>query len=255
MVLLYLFEISCGRNVRFATTSFYTCGKKDVIRPIPAPPLQPRPALRAAFTIEKPSTLTGFLFPAFTDRNTDIHSILYYSRNPDELNAEFARLLLGCELPLSASSQKETFNMLVAETLQNECTYETVKTIHQSLNGLLEERKDDPQPPALDKNDVKRLLLENGATQETLEHFDEEFEQAGGNSQTELYVSNVVNTRKFEIKTPNIVIQVKPECADLIETRIIDGRPCFVIPAGDDVEVNGISVRAPRADSGDSQAE
>lgn len=199
--------------------------------------------------------VTGFLFPAFTDRNTDIHSILYYSRNPDELNAEFARLLLGCELPLSASSQKETFNMLVAETLQNECTYETVKTIHQSLNGLLEERKDDPQPPALDKNDVKRLLLENGATQETLEHFDEEFEQAGGNSQTELYVSNVVNTRKFEIKTPNIVIQVKPECADLIETRIIDGRPCFVIPAGDDVEVNGISVRAPRADSGDSQAE
>ena len=58
VVLLYLFEISCGRNVRFATTSFYTCGKKDVIRPIPAPPLQPRPALRAAFTIEKPSTLT-----------------------------------------------------------------------------------------------------------------------------------------------------------------------------------------------------
>ena len=58
VVLLYLFEISCGRNVRFAATSFYTCGKKEAIRPIPAPPLQPRPALRAAFTIEKPSTLT-----------------------------------------------------------------------------------------------------------------------------------------------------------------------------------------------------
>ena len=58
VVLLYLFEISCGRNVRFAATSFYTHGKKEVIRPIPAPPLQPRPALRAAFTIEKPSTLT-----------------------------------------------------------------------------------------------------------------------------------------------------------------------------------------------------
>ena len=57
-VLLYLFEVSCCRNVRFAATSFYTCGKKEVIRPIPAPPLQPRPALRAAFTIEKPSTLT-----------------------------------------------------------------------------------------------------------------------------------------------------------------------------------------------------
>ena len=193
--------------------------------------------------------VTGFLFPAFTDRNTDIHSILYYSKNPDELNAEFAHLLLGCELPLTASSQKETFNALVADTLQSECTYETVKTIHQALNGLLEERKDDPEPPALDKNDVKRLLSENGATEETLEHFDEEFEQAGGSSQTALYVSNVVNRRRFEIKTPNIVIQVKPECADLIETRMLDGRPYFVIPADDSVEVNGIPVRAPHSDN------
>lgn len=186
--------------------------------------------------------VTGFLFPAFTDRNTDIHSVLYYSKNPEELNAEFARLLLGCELPLTASSQKEAFNTLISETLQGECTYETVKTIHQELNGLLDERKDDPNPPALDKNDVKRLLAANGATEETLEHFDEEFEQSGGNNQTSLYVSNVVNRRKFEIKTPNIVISVKPECADLIETRMLEGRPYFVIPADDSVEVNGIPV-------------
>lgn len=186
--------------------------------------------------------VTGFLFPAFTDRNTDIHSVLYYSKNPEELNADFARLLLGCELPLSASSQKEAFNTLISETLQNECTYETVRTIHQELNDLLDERKDDPNPPALDKNDVKRLLMENGATEATLEHFDDEFEQSGGNNQTALYVSNVINRRKFEIRTPNIVISVKPECADLVETRMLDGRPYFVIPADDSVEVNGIPV-------------
>lgn len=186
--------------------------------------------------------VTGFLFPAFTDRNTDIHSVLYYSKNPEELNADFARLLLGCELPLSASSQKEAFNTLISETLQNECTYETVRTIHQELNDLLDERKDDPNPPALDKNDVKRLLMENGATEETLEHFDDEFEQSGGNNQTALYVSNVINRRKFEIRTPNIVISVKPECSDLVETRMLDGRPYFVIPADDSVEVNGIPV-------------
>ncbi len=188
--------------------------------------------------------VTGFLFPAFNGRNTDIHSLLYYSKNPDELNAEFARLLLGCEPPLAAVSQKETFNTLVAQTLQEDCTYETVKTIHETLNGMLEERKDDPEPVALDKNDMKRLLYESGAAEDTLEHFDEEFGQAGGGSQAELYVSNVVNARKFEICTPDITIQVKPGRADLIETRIIDGRPYFVIPADGSVEVNGIPVRA-----------
>ncbi|MCD7814981.1 MAG: DUF4317 domain-containing protein [Lachnospiraceae bacterium] len=187
--------------------------------------------------------VTGFLFPAFTDRNTDIHSLLYYSKNPDELNAGFARELLGCELPLSAGSQKDTFNALVADTLNDSCTYETVKNIHASLNELLEEHKDDPNPVLLDKGDVRRLLSQSGADDETLEHFDEEFEQASGSTQTELYVTNVANTRKFEIKTPNIVISVKPECADLIETQMIDGRLCFVIPMDDSVEVNGIPVK------------
>ncbi|MCD8073636.1 MAG: DUF4317 domain-containing protein [Lachnospiraceae bacterium] len=187
--------------------------------------------------------VTGFLFPAFTDRNTDIHSLLYYSKNPDELNAGFARELLGCELPLSAGSQKDTFNALVADTLNDSCTYETVKNIHASLNELLEEHKDDPNPVLLDKGDVRRLLSQSGADDETLEHFDEEFEQASGSTQAELYVTNVANTRKFEIKTPNIVISVKPECADLIETQMIDGRLCFVIPMDDSVEVNGIPVK------------
>ncbi|MCD7956499.1 MAG: DUF4317 domain-containing protein [Lachnospiraceae bacterium] len=184
----------------------------------------------------------GFLFPAFTERNMDIHGLLYYSKNPDELNADFARQLLGCELPPSAGSQKDAFNTLVAETLSDSCTYETVKSIHASLNDLLEEHKDDPDPVLLDRGDVKRLLAGSGADEEALEHFDESFEQASGSAQTELYVTNVASTRKLEIKTPNIVISVKPECADLVETRVIDGRLCFVIPADDEVEVNGIPV-------------
>ena len=187
--------------------------------------------------------ITGFLFPAFTDRNTDIHSILYYSKNPDELNPDFARLLLGCELPMTASSQKETFNSLGADTLLTDCTFETVKTINETLNTLLEERKDDPEPIMLEKDDVKRLLYDNGASDEVLEHFDEQYEQTAGDLHAPLLVTNVVSTRKFEIKTPDIVIQVKPDRADLIETRIINGRPYFLLPADDSVEVNGIPVR------------
>ncbi len=193
--------------------------------------------------------MTGFLFPAFTDRNTDIHNVLYYSKNPEELNAEFARMLLGVEMPLSAASQKETFNSMIVETLQDECTFEAVKTIHETLNELMEEHKDDPNPVFLDKNDVKRLLYDNGASDEKLEQFDDDFEQAGGDNQTELFVSNVINRHKFEIKTPNITINVKPECADLIETRIIDGRSYFLIPADDSVEVNGIPVKTPKSNA------
>jgi len=50
------------------------------------------------------------------------------------------------------------------------------------------------------------------------------------------------NPRRFEIKTPDVVIHVDPERADLVETRIIDGRKCLVIPMEDNVELNGIRV-------------
>lgn len=187
--------------------------------------------------------VSGFLFPAFTDRNTDLHSILYYSKNPDELKQEFSQQLFGCNPPLSAASQKETFNTLVADTLLDSCTYETVKSIHESLSQLIEERKDDPEPLTLMKEDVKSLLESTGADDSALEHFDAEFEQTAGDSQSPLFVSNVVNTRKFEIKTPDINISIKPDRTDLIETRILDGRPYFLIPADDSVEVNGIPVK------------
>jgi hypothetical protein len=47
----------------------------------------------------------GFLFPAFNDRSTDLHSILYYSKNPEELHNDFVDQLLGCTVPLSAGGQ------------------------------------------------------------------------------------------------------------------------------------------------------
>ena len=78
--------------------------------------------------------------------------------------------------------------------------------------------------------------------EENLETFDEQFDAAAGEN-TSLLAANVANTKKFEIKTPDITIQVNPECADLVETRIIDGRKCLVIAVDDRVEINGISAK------------
>ena len=79
-------------------------------------------------------------------------------------------------------------------------------------------------------------------TNEKLEKFDTHYEETAGEN-TSFVAANVVNTRKFEIKTPDIVIQVNPERTDLVETREIDGRKCLVIELNDEVEVNGISIK------------
>ncbi len=186
----------------------------------------------------------GFLFPAFNDRSADIHSLLYYAAKPEELRFDFVEPVLGCEVPMSAGGQKETFQTIVEETLGDECEYEVVKNIHEKLNEMIEEKKDEPEPVVLDKAEVKRLLEYSGVEEEQLSSFDEKYVAAAGEN-VQFMASNLANTRQFEIKTPDVIVRVSPDRTDLVQTKMIDGRKCLVIELNDQVEVNGIQVRMP----------
>lgn len=196
---------------------------------------------------------TGFLFPAFTDRSSDIHSALYYSKDPEELKDGFVSELLGCPLPLSAGGQKETFQTLIEETLGEDCGIEVVKNIHEKLTEMAEEHKEEPEPLVLAKNEVKTILADSGVSNEKLEAFDRCYDETAGET-TALLASNVMNTRTFEVKTPDVVIKVSPDRTDLIETRTINGLECLVIRLDGGVMVNGITVR-PMADETDEDEE
>jgi hypothetical protein len=186
---------------------------------------------------------TGFLFPAFTDRSSDIHSALYYSKDPEELKDGFVDELLGCPLPLSAGDQKETFQALIEETLGEECDIEIVKNIHEKLTEMAEAHKEEPEPLVLERNEVKTILADSGVSNKRLETFEQRYDETAGEN-TALLASNVMNTRTFEVKTPDVVVKVNPDRTDLIQTRNIDGRECLVIELGGGVVVNGITVRA-----------
>lgn len=192
------------------------------------------------WVVEMPDA--GFLFPAFNERSADIHSLLYYSKNAENLENGLTDNLLGCVPPLTAGSQKETFNLLIEETLGEDCAYDVVKNIHENLNELLEQNADNPEPLELDKSEVKYLFAKSGVESEKLEAFDKQFDAAAG-EHTTLLAINVASAKKFEIKTAEITIQVSPEFADLIETKVIDGRTCIVIGVDDHVEINGVSAK------------
>jgi hypothetical protein len=186
----------------------------------------------------------GFLFPAFNDRSTDIHGMLFYSKDSEELHDDFVNQLFGCEVPMSAGGQKESFQSLIKETLGEECEYEIVRNIHEKLNDILEEhkRKEIAEPLTLDKNEVKNIFADSGVEEEKLVEFDKHYEKITGENTT-LMAANVVNARVFEVKTPDVVVKVNPERVDLVQTKLVDGRKCLVIEITDQVEVNGILVK------------
>lgn len=194
----------------------------------------------------------GFLFPAFNDRSTDLHGMLYYTKKSGELQPEMIDQLLGANMPMSADSQKETFQMIIEDTLGEDGDYETVRNIHETLNDLIEEHKDEPEPLALDVTEMKKVFEQSGVDAEKMENFDRNFEENAG-EKASLLASNIAETRKFNIETPDIIIKVNPDRADLVETRMIDGRQCLVIPVDDHIEVNGINVRTMKVKSGNTQ--
>ena len=183
----------------------------------------------------------GFLFFFFNDRSTDLHSMLYYTKKSEDLQPGMIDRLFGTKMPMSADTQKETFKMLIEDTLGEDGDYETVRNIHETLNQLIEEHKEEPEPLALDLTDMKKVFEQSGVEAEKDGKFRPQF-HGKCRRKTSLLASNIAETRKFQIETPDIVIKVT-ERADLVETRIIDGRRCLVIPVDDHIEVNGINVQ------------
>ena len=196
--------------------------------------------------------ITGFLFPAFNDRNMDIHNLLYYSKKSDELDAVITEEVLGCQLPLPAKSQKETFNNILEESLGLDCDYEVVKTIHENLNQMLAETSEEPEPLALAKEDMSHLLMKSGVEEKEIETFETRFDETVGEDQC-LMAANISSPKKFEVATPDVKVTVNPQRTDLVETKIIDGVPYLMIEINDLVEVNGIQVVSELASSGSSE--
>ena len=201
---------------------------------------------RTDWAVQKP--VSGFLFPAYNDRQPDIHSLLYYCRKEEERHEEISGDLLGCVLPIPESDQKELFKSMVEQTLGRNCDFENVKAINDAVTQIIEQNKDSGEPVAIEKEQMRRLLSENGADQSVLSDFDDAFDEAVGEGAA-LMAENLVETSRLEVKSPSLKISVKADMTDMLKTKVIDGMEYLLIPVVDELEVNGIRILQTRKDS------
>ncbi|MGM9607644.1 MAG: DUF4317 domain-containing protein [Oscillospiraceae bacterium] len=186
----------------------------------------------------------GFLFPAFDDRSANIYNALFYSHKADELHQEFIDAVFHTEPPMSAGEQKEAFETALSEALEDACSMEVVQSVHERLTERIEQHKEskDPEPLALTAREVGNILAECGVEEERVAAFCQKCGEQFGDGAA-LSPSNLIDHKRFEIKTPDATIIVDPEHSYFVETRVIDGRKYILIPADEGVEINGLSVR------------
>ena len=187
----------------------------------------------------------GFLYPAFHDRGADIHSIMYYAKKEDERHPELMDGLIGGDMPVTESVQKELFTGLVEQTLGRDCDFENVKNLTDALDEMVKQNEDSEEPLELGKTEVRRILNDTGIAPKALEQFEEAYDQEVGEGKT-FRAENIAGRTVMEIKSPSVKISVKSEMSSMITTKVIDGREYILIPVQDDIELNGIRLLTTR---------
>ena len=118
-----------------------------------------------------------------------------------------------------------------------------VQTVHDQICQRIELHKESrvPDPLLIGKEDVKEVLSSCGVSEEHMAKFSVDYDEVFG-FEADLHPKNIIDNKRFEIKTPDVSIKVAPDRTDLIETRIIGGVKYILISAEEDVEVNGVSI-------------
>lgn len=129
---------------------------------------------------------TAFLFPAFNDRSTDIHSTLFYTKNTKEPHSEFMANGLGCGIERTVTEQKMAFHSIVRNVLgaEDEHTDDVLLDLQQNLSDMIDEyaetHDDDEDVFLLDKEVVTKLLADSEISEEKAAKIEKSVDEAFG---------------------------------------------------------------------------
>ena len=224
---------------------------------------------------------TAFLFPAFNERSTDIHSCLFYTKNTKEPHTEFMTNGLGCGAIRTATEQKMAFTTIVRNALgaDREDTEDLILDIQQNLSDMIDEydeTHDDDEVFVLDKNTMGKLLEASDIPEEKVTKIEKGVEEAFGDQlppaehilDAKAVAANSIRLEKMaledqvgvlttqlqdkteeldhyisETKNYDVVLRVKPEKASQIHSKESDGKKCIVIPMEENehATINGVN--------------
>lgn len=178
---------------------------------------------------------TGFVFPAFTDRSTDIHSVMFYTRDTKNPHSEFMTEGLGCGARLTATEKKITFESIIKDVIgdgdgKSEILY---MDIQDNLNDKVYQNAEmndpaetnaAPEPMLLTTRDMTEVLTESGLTEEQTAVIEKNYEEVFGEDLPEagsLVDSKLVEANGRRKDRLELVEQVKNLKQQLEETRAL----------------------------------
>ena len=130
----------------------------------------------------------GFVFPAFTDRSTDIHSIMYYTKDAKDPHPELMEEALGCISKRTATEHKETFNTIIRKAIgsDDEKSDHLFMEIQETLNNMVDDHNTvngkDAEPIILTNDNIQDILIESGIPEEITAKIEKSYTEEFGDT-------------------------------------------------------------------------
>ena len=183
---------------------------------------------------------TGFLFPVFNDRSTDIHGTLYFNKNIKNIHPDFIENVLGTPIPRIPGNEINVFSDFIMDNFEGNTTFNFTESLIESLQEVREQKKDSPEMITVSCDEMEQIFEYCGVPGEKLSDFKENWETYFSNEPAAL--DNIHNSKTAKIVTPDATICIQPDKIALIELKEINGVPSLVIPVNGELKINGIEV-------------
>lgn len=207
---------------------------------------------------------TGFVFPAFIDRSSDIHSVLMYTADSKNVHTEMIEDILGCREKLTYAQQQDVLTDMVLEVTGEDM----VKDVMDTVNIELAHVSDENPESYVSKEHIKSALEHAGIAENKAVNIGDQYMSSINTEEVPLIGDIIPNKAqkivkdnnekellKEEIKDLNrkiasieetndnneqltvdegeIIITVNSEKKELIRRENIDGVNCVVIPVSE----------------------
>lgn len=127
---------------------------------------------------------SGFLFPAFIDRSSDVNSVIYYTKNAKDPHPEIMESVLGCPEKQTTAIIRDSFHAMVVDAfgVDEEKGALVFMELQENLNAMVEEfdatyGDTDAEPTALTSKDMQNLLADSGVSEEIAEELEKAFSE------------------------------------------------------------------------------
>lgn len=206
--------------------------------------------------------MTSILFPAFTERSADIHSVVVVNKNPKEPHNEFVENGLGCEPAKTVAEKREEFYDIIKSNFDNEDQAEkavisAMKDISDVVESSFEEAR---RGDELSADDIVDMIADNNRFDEdTRKNIAEAYNKLDDNLTPDILVDKSLLKKNEEtiqvleledrvvelneqlsakelINTDTVDIKVPDAIASDVEIKEVDGKKFVCIPA-EDVEI------------------